>query len=60
MVLHVAEDIVVDITEEFDFGLDAPVVADVFEGRVVVEEAAVPPAHLMVRFHSRILHIVFF
>ena len=45
---HVAEDVVVDVAEEMDFGFDAPVVSCVFEGGVVVEEAAVPAAHLVV------------
>lgn len=37
MVVHIAEDIVVDITEKMDLGLNTPVVTDVSQGRVVVE-----------------------
>lgn len=48
IVLHVAEDIVVDVAEEVHLGLDAPVVTHVLEGRLLVEHAAVPAAHLMV------------
>lgn len=47
-VLHVAEDVVVDVAEEMHLGFDAPVIADVFQGRVVVKDAAVPAAHLVV------------
>ena len=50
VVLHPAENIVIDVAEEVDFGLDAPVVADVFEGGMFVEHAAVPAAHLVVRY----------
>lgn len=58
VVVHVAEDVVVDIAEEVDVGFYAPVVAGVFEGRVLVEEAAVPTAHLVVRDHLGVLHAV--
>lgn len=47
-VVHVAEDVVVDVAEEMHLGFDAPVIADVFQCRVVVEDAAVPAAHLVV------------
>ena len=50
VVLHPAENVIVDVAEEMDFGLDAPVVADVFEGGVFVEHAAVPAAHLVVGY----------
>ena len=50
VVVHPAENVVVDVAEEMDFGLDAPVVADVFEGGVFVEHAAVPAAHLVVGY----------
>jgi hypothetical protein len=59
VVLHVAEDVVVDVAEELDLGLDAPVVEGVLEGGVVVEEAAVPAAHLVVGFFAGVLHVVF-
>lgn len=49
VVLHIAEDIVVDVTEEVNLGLDAPVVLDVCQCGVLVKHAAVPPAHLVVR-----------
>jgi len=47
-VLHVSEDVVVDVAEEVDVGLDAPVVVHVCERRVVWEEAGVPATHLVV------------
>ena len=50
VVLHPAENVIVDFTEEVDFGLDTPVVADVFESGVSVEHAAVPAAHLVVGY----------
>ena len=59
MVLHVAEDVVVDVAEELHFGLDAPVVLDVLEGGVAVEHAAVPTAHFVVADFARVLHAVF-
>ena len=56
VVLHVAEYIVVYVAEEMDFRLDAPVPARVLEGRVLVEHAAVPSAHLVVRHHVCVLY----
>ena len=60
MVLHVSENVVVNVTVEMDFGLDAPVVLDVFESRMFVEDAAVPATHLVVGHFVRVLHVVFF
>ena len=57
---HVAEDVVVDVAEEVDFGLHAPVVAFVGEGGVFVEHAAVPAAHLVVGGEVRVLHFLLF
>lgn len=48
VVLHVAENVVVDVAEEMDLGFDSPVVAYVLESGVVVEKTAVPAAHLVV------------
>ena len=47
-VLHVAEYVVVNIAEELNLGLDAPIVTVLLERGVLVEHAAVPPAHLMI------------
>lgn len=58
VIVHVAEDVVVDVAKEVHVGLDAPVVARVFEGRVVVEEAAVPAAHLVVGDHVAVLDVL--
>ncbi len=60
VVLHVAKNVVVHVTEELDFWLNAPVVFCVCEGRVVVEHARIPAAHLMVGDHVRVLDVVFF
>ena len=60
VVLHESEHIVIDIAEEVDVGLDAPIVLDVLERGVLVEHAAVPPAHLVVRSHLRILDTAIF
>lgn len=38
VILHVAEDIVVDLAEEVNFGLDAPVIFDILESWVLVEQ----------------------
>lgn len=45
---HVAEHVVVNVAEEVDLGLHAPVIPRVGEGRVMVEKAGVPAAHLVV------------
>lgn len=45
---HIAEHVVVDVAEEVDLGLHAPVIPRVGEGRVMVEKAGVPAAHLVV------------
>ncbi len=60
VVLHIAKDIVVDVAEEVDIGLDAPVVAGVEQGGVFVEHAAVPTAHLVVGIHFAVLDVLFF
>lgn len=59
MVLHVAEDIIIDVAEEMHFGLYPPVVAYIFEGRVAVEETAVPATHLVVGDHGAVLSAFF-
>jgi len=59
MVLHVCEDIVVDVTEKVDVGFNTPVVTCVKQRWVLVEEAAVPPTHLMVGLLLHILNILF-
>ena len=59
MVLHPSKHVVVDVAEKLDFGLDAPVVLYVFEGRVVVEEATVPSAHFVVADSVGVLDVVF-
>lgn len=58
VVLHPGEDVVVDVAEEMYVGLDAPVVLYVFERRVLAEEAAVPPAHLVVGLLVHVLHFL--
>ena len=57
---HVAEDIVVDVTEEVNFGLHAPIITRIGKGRVVVEEAGIPTAHLVVGDHISVLDALFF
>lgn len=48
VVLHKAEDVVVDVAEEVHLGLHSPIILHVLQGGVFVEETAVPSAHLMV------------
>lgn len=48
VVLHIVEDVVVDVAIEFNLGFDSPVVSRVGEGRMFVEHAAVPSAHFVV------------
>lgn len=59
VVLHPAEDIVVYVAEEMYLWLDAPIVANFFEGWVFVEHAAVPSAHLMVGYERTVLNALF-
>lgn len=59
MILHVPEDVVVDVAEEMYVGLHPPVVVHILQRRLRREEARVPSAHLMVADLVRILHIVF-
>lgn len=56
VVLHIAEHVVVYVAEEMNLRLDTPVPASVLERRVLVEHAAVPPAHLVVRHHVCVLY----
>lgn len=60
VVVHVAEDVVVNVAEKVYLGLDAPIVLGVCEGRVFVEETAVPAAHLVVGFLVGILDVLLF
>jgi hypothetical protein len=48
VVLHPSEDVVVYIAEEVDVGLDAPVVLDILERRMLAEHTAIPSTHLVV------------
>lgn len=59
VIVHVAENVIIDIAEEVHVGFDAPVVLCVGQGRVLVEHAAVPPAHLVVRDLVGILNLLF-
>lgn len=59
MVVHEAEDIIVDVAEEVYFGFDPPVVPVLSERRMLVEKPAVPSAHLVVGEQVRILHVLF-
>lgn len=60
VVLHEAEDVVVDVAEEVDVWLDAPVVLHVLQGGMLVEHARVPAAHLVVGEHVGILDVLLF
>ena len=60
MVVHPAEDVVVDVAEEMHFGLDTPIVTNVLERRMFVEHAAVPAAHLVVGYERTVLDLLFF
>lgn len=60
VVAHVAENVVVDVAVEVDMRLDTPIVLHVLECRMVVEQTAVPPAHLVVGFHAGILNVLLF
>ena len=56
---HVPEYIIVDRTEEMNLRFHAPVVPIFLQRRVLVEESAVPSAHLMIRQHVGVLNVLF-
>lgn len=56
MVLHPCEDIVVDIAEKMDIGLDSPIVLHIFQRWVLTKHATVPSAHLVIR---PLLHVLY-
>lgn len=60
MVIHISEDIVVDVTKEVNLRFNPPVVTGVRQSGVFVEYATVPPTHLMIRHHFAILNALFF
>ena len=41
MIMHITEDVVVNVAEEVDVGFHAPVVPEILQGGMFVEEAAV-------------------
>lgn len=55
VVLHVAEDVIVDVAEEMHFGFHPPVISYIFQCRVVVKHAAIPTTHLVVGDHVAVL-----
>lgn len=58
VVLHVPENIVVDVAKEVDLGLYAPIVLSIGKGRVLVKHATIPAAHLMVGHHIGVLNTI--
>lgn len=60
MVVHPAENIVVNVAKEVHLWLDAPVVADVLKRWVFVEHATIPAAHLMIGYHGTVLNLLLF
>lgn len=50
VVLHISEDVIVDVAIELHFGFNAPIVSYILQGGMVVEQTTVPATHLMVRF----------
>lgn len=56
VVVHISEDIIIDVTEEMDLGFNSPVVACVLQSWVLVEEATIPSTHLVIGDHLRILN----
>lgn len=60
VILHVMEHVVVDIAVEFDLGFDSPVVSRISEGWMLVEHAAVPSAHFVIRGFAGVLEALFF
>lgn len=59
VVLHVVEHIVIHVAKELYLGLNPPVELEVLQSRMMVEQPAVPSAHLVVRRHIPVLNIVF-
>jgi len=59
-ILHVPENVVVNVAEKMNVWLYSPIVLRVCQSFVFVEKTTVPTAHLMVGYHARILHFLFF
>ena len=60
VVIHPAENVIVDVAEEVDLWLHAPIIADVFKGWVFIEHATIPAAHLMIRYQWAVLNLLLF
>ena len=60
VVIHPAENIVIYVAEEVYLGLYAPIVANILKGRVFVEHATIPAAHLVIRYHRTVLNLLLF
>jgi hypothetical protein len=58
MIRHISEHIVIDVAEEMDLWFNTPVKLCVCESRMLVEQTAVPTAHLVVGFQAAILDII--
>lgn len=60
VVLHEAEDIVVDITEEVHLGLDSPIVLHIRKSWMLVKQPRIPATHLVVAEQVSVLYILLF
>ena len=59
VILHESKDIVINVTEEVNLGLDAPIILHIFESWVMSEECRIPATHLSVADPVRILDVLF-
>lgn len=60
MVVHVAENVVVDVAEEVNVWFNSPIVPIILKRGMLVEHSTVPSAHLMVRLLVHVLHLLLF
>ena len=60
MVVHPAENIVVNVAEEVYLWLHTPIVADVLERWVFVKHATIPATHLMIGYQGTVLNLLLF
>ena len=60
MIGHVVKYIVVNVAKEMNLGFNTPIIAGVFQGRVVIEQPRIPAAHLVIGHEIPILDLLFF
>ena len=60
VVLHVSEDVVIDVAEEMDVRFYTPVIACILQSGMLVEHARIPTTHLVITLLLHVLHFLLF